>query len=188
MANISVTLALHVYKWNAIRKCSYAICPAATGHRILGSTLQSDGGMSTEINKRTQCGWNNWRKMSGVLRDNKVPPHMKGKINKMIVQLAIRYGMATVPVTSSHVKKLEVTEMKMCRWACGHTLRDHVRNENIKERLKVESKEARPRLLRKKDSGDGTTREKKARMTEAEMGGLFQPRHDSHRNDERRGP
>ena len=29
--------------------------------------------------------------------------------------------------------------MKMCKWACGHTLRDHVRNENIKERLKVES-------------------------------------------------
>ena len=37
------------------------------------------------------------------------------------------------------MKKLDVTEMKMCRWACGHTLRDHVRNENIKERLKVES-------------------------------------------------
>ena len=30
-------------------------------------------------------------------------------------------------------------------------------------------KEARPRLLRKKDSGDGTTWEKKARKTEAEM-------------------
>ena len=26
MANISVTLALHVSKWNATRKCSYAIC------------------------------------------------------------------------------------------------------------------------------------------------------------------
>ena len=49
-------------------------------------------------------------------------------------------------------------------------------------------KEARPIPRRKKDSGDGTTRGKKARMTEAEMGGLFQPRHDSHRNDERRGP
>ena len=106
---------------------------------------------------------------------------------------------------NSHVKKLEVTEMKMCRWACGRTLRDHARNENIKERLKVESiaerdrkarlwwfgharKEARPRLLRKKDSADGTTREKTARMTEAEMDGLCQPRHESHRNDERRGP
>ena len=129
MANISVTLALHVSKWNAIRKCSYAICPAVTGHRILGSTLQSDGGMSTEINKRTQCGW-------------------KGKINKMIVQPAMLYGMETVPVTSSHVKKLEVTEMKMCRWACGHTLRDHVRNENTKGRLKVESIAVRCRKAR----------------------------------------
>ena len=77
------------------------------------------------------------------------------------------YGMETVPVISSQVKKLEVTEMKMCRWACGNTQRDHVRNENIKERLKVESiaevqesatevvwprKEARPRLRRKTDS------------------------------------
>ena len=44
-----------------------------------------------------------------------------------------------MPVTSSYLKKLEVTEMKMCRWACGHTLRDHARNENIKERLKIES-------------------------------------------------
>ena len=133
--------------------------------------------------------------MSGVLCDKRVPPYVKGKIHKMIVQPAMLYGMETV-------KKLEVTEMKMCRWACGHMLRDHVRNENIKERLKVESmaercrkarlrwfgQEARPRLRRKKDSGGGTTREKKARKTEAEMDGLCQPRHESHRNDERRSP
>ena len=56
----------------------------------------------------------------------------------MIVQPAMLYGMETVPVTSAHVKRLEVAEMKMCRWACGHTLRDHVRNENIKERMKIE--------------------------------------------------
>ena len=49
-------------------------------------------------------------------------------------------------------------------------------------------KEARPRLRRKTDSGDGTTRETKAMKTEAEMDGLCQPRHESHRNDERRGP
>ena len=38
--------------------------------------------------------------------------------------------------------------MKMCRWACGHTLRDHVRNENIKEKLKVESIAERCRKAR----------------------------------------
>ena len=110
-----------------------------TEFKYLGSILQSDGDMSTEINKRTQCGWNKWRKMSGVLCDKRVPPHVKGNIHKMIVQPAMVYGMETVPVTSSHVKKLEVTEMKICRWACGHTQRDHVRNEDIKERLKVDS-------------------------------------------------
>ena len=74
--------------------------------------------------KRTHCVWNNWRKMPGVLCDKRIPAHVKGKINKMIVQPAMMYVMETVPMTTSHVKKL-VTEMKMCGWACGHTLKDH---------------------------------------------------------------
>ena len=49
-------------------------------------------------------------------------------------------------------------------------------------------KEAIPKLRWKKDSGDGTTREKKASKAESEMDGQCQPRHESHRNDERRGP
>ena len=113
--------------------------PQVTEFNYMGSTLQSDGDMTTEINKRNQCGWYNWRKMSGVLCDKRVPPHVKGKIHNTIVQPAMLYGMETVPVTSSHVKKLEVTEMKMCRWACGHTLRYHVRNNDIREKLEVEN-------------------------------------------------
>ena len=78
------------------------------------------------------------------------------------------YGMETMPVTSSHVKKREVTEMNLCRWACGRTLRDHVRNDDIRETTesrehnrevqesKTEGvwprKKARPRIRRKKDS------------------------------------
>ena len=74
-------------------------------------------GANKEVSKRTQCGWNNWRKMSGVLCDRRIPSHVKGKIHKMIVQPAVLYGMEIVPVTSVHVKRLEVAEMKMCRWA-----------------------------------------------------------------------
>ena len=66
--------------------------PQVTEFKYLGSTLQSDGGMSTEINKSTQCGWNNWRNMSRVLCD---------KIHKVIVQPAMLYGMETVSITSS---------------------------------------------------------------------------------------
>ena len=92
--------------------------------------------------------WMEQLEEAGVLCDKRVPPHVKGKIHKMIVQPAMLYRMETVTVTSSHVKKLEVTEMKMCRWACGHTLTYHVRNENIKERLKVESITERCRKAR----------------------------------------
>ena len=63
--------------------------PQVTEFKYLGSTLQSDGGPSTEISKRTQCGWNTWRKMAGVLCDKRVPPYVKGKIHKIIVQPAM---------------------------------------------------------------------------------------------------
>ena len=86
--------------------------------------------------------------MSGVKCDKRVPPHVKGKIHKLIVQPAMLYGMETVPVTSSHVKKLEVTYMKMCRWAYGHTLRHHMRNDDIRERHKVENITERSRKAR----------------------------------------
>ena len=86
--------------------------------------------------------------MSGVLFDKRVPPHVKGNIHNTIVQPAMLYGMETVPVTSSHVKKLEVTEMKMCRWVCGHTLSYHVRNDDITKKLKVENITERCRKAR----------------------------------------
>ena len=47
----------------------------------------------------------------------RVPPHVKGKVHTMIVPPAMLYGIETGPVTSSNVKKLELTEMKMGRWA-----------------------------------------------------------------------
>ena len=98
-----------------------------------------------------------------------------------------------MPVTSSQVKKLEVTEMKMCmrphaKRPCekgkhqGETEGREYRREVHESATQVvwPRKEARPRLRRKTDSGDGrpTTLEKKARKTEAEMDGLCQPRHE----------
>ena len=90
-------------------KMQSALPPQVTEFKYLGSTLQSDVDMNTEVNKRTQCRWNNWMKMSGILRDKRTPPHVKGNIHNMIVQPAMLHGMETVPVTRSYVKKLEVT-------------------------------------------------------------------------------
>ena len=73
-----------------------------------------------------------------------------------------------------------------------------MRNDNITERLKVDTITERCRESRLKWFGhvtrrnqnyvgrktrDGTTREKKKRKIEAELDGLCQPRHESHRNN-----
>ena len=49
---------------------------------------------------------------------------------------------------ANDLKKLKVTDMKMCRWACGHTVSDHVRNDNTRERLNVENVTDRCRKTR----------------------------------------
>ena len=76
--------------------------PQVTEFKRLGSTMQSDGHMHAVVNKRTQCGCGNWREMSVVLRDKMIPPQ-----DHCSVRYYVREG--TVPVTSAHANKLEVT-------------------------------------------------------------------------------
>ena len=47
------------------------------------------------------------------------------------------YGAETWAVTKAQERKLEVAEMRMLRWMCGLTRRDRVRNERIRETVKV---------------------------------------------------
>ncbi|XP_047492047.1 uncharacterized protein LOC125041254 [Penaeus chinensis] len=100
--------------------------PEVSEFRYLGSTVQSDGGVEAEISRRIQSGWNNWKKMAGVMCD---------KIHRTVIQPAMLYGLETVPQTKKATRRLEeVAEMKMCRWACGLTIRDRMRNDEMRER------------------------------------------------------
>ncbi len=103
-------------------KMQSAQLPQVTELKYLGSTLQSDGDMSTEVKRgRNVDGTTGGRCQTSYVIRARVPPHVKGKIHKTIVQPAMLYGTEPVPATSSHVKKLEMTEMKMGMWP--HTKR-----------------------------------------------------------------
>ncbi|PUZ44177.1 hypothetical protein GQ55_8G069400 [Panicum hallii var. hallii] len=80
--------------------------------RYLGSMLQKDGDIDEDVRHRISAGWLKWRQASGVRCDKKVPQR--------------RY-----------VQQLSVAEMRMLRWFCGHTRRDRVRNEEIRDRVGV---------------------------------------------------
>ena len=93
--------------------------------------------MDREITHRVQSGWNNWRKITGVVCDKRVPVRLKGKIHKSVVRPALMYGLETAPIKKTEEKKLDVAEMKMLRWMAGVTRMDRVRNKYIRGTLKV---------------------------------------------------
>ena len=50
----------------------------------LGSITLSSGDLDREIGHRIQSGWNNWRMITGVLCDKKVPLKLRSKKHKAI--------------------------------------------------------------------------------------------------------
>ena len=84
----------------------------------LGSTVQEDGN-DRNTEKRFQGSWNNWRKITGVIFDKKVPENVKGKMYKTIVRPAMLYGMGAVAMTKRQERKMEVTETKMLGFLIG---------------------------------------------------------------------
>ena len=47
------------------------------------------------------------------------------------------YGAECWPMKSRHVQQISVAEMRMLRWIYGHTRRDRVWNDDIRDRLGV---------------------------------------------------
>ena len=105
----------------------------AKNFKYLGSTVTSDGRCEEEVRGRIQAGWMSWKKVSGVLRDRKLPARVKGKMYKSVVRPAMLYGMETVAVTERQVGKMEVAELKMVRWALGVTRKDKIRSKYVRD-------------------------------------------------------
>ncbi|KAK3555042.1 hypothetical protein QTP86_006366, partial [Hemibagrus guttatus] len=100
--------------------------------KYLGSTVQSNGECGNEVKKRVQAGWNGWRKVSGVLCDQKISARIKGKVYRTVVRPAMLYGLETVSLRKRQESELEVAELKMLRFSLGVTRLDRIRNEYIR--------------------------------------------------------
>ncbi|KAG5597751.1 hypothetical protein H5410_038983 [Solanum commersonii] len=115
------------------------IIPKKDSFKYLGSVIQGSGDIDDDVTHRIGVAWMKWRNASGVLCDKKIPPRLKGKFYRVVVRPALLYGAECWPVKNSHVQKMQVAEMRMLRWMCGHTRRDKIRNEVIREKVGVAS-------------------------------------------------
>ncbi|KAK3508969.1 hypothetical protein QTP70_015394 [Hemibagrus guttatus] len=100
--------------------------------KYLGSTVQSNGECGKEVKKRVQAGWNGWRKVWGVLCDQKISARIKGKVYRTVVRAAMLYGLETVSLRKRQESELEVAELKMLWFSLGVTRLDRIRNEYIR--------------------------------------------------------
>ncbi|XP_021974852.1 uncharacterized protein LOC110869960 [Helianthus annuus] len=126
--------------------------PQVTKFKYLGSFVQKDGEIDSDVSHRIQAGWCRWRAAAGVLCDRRFPTKLKGKFYKVAVRPAMLYGTDCWAIKKTQTRKMEVAEMRMLRWMCGHTRLERMRNEVFRERLGVASisskiKEGRLRCL-----------------------------------------
>ena len=107
--------------------------------------MQESGSCEREVKRRVQAGWNRWRKVLELICDMQSPARVKGKVYNSVVRPAMVYGLDTmkqdykeVAVTKKQVGEMEVAETKMLRFAMGVTRKDKIRNEYIRDTVKVE--------------------------------------------------
>jgi hypothetical protein len=111
--------------------------PKKDTFRYLGSILQSNGEIDEDVSHRIRAGWVKWRQASGILCDKKVPRKLKGKFYRTAIRPAMLYGAECWATKVQHIQKMNVAEMRMLRWFCGHTRRDRIRNDEIRDRVGV---------------------------------------------------
>jgi hypothetical protein len=103
----------------------------------LGSMLQSEGEINEDVSHRIRVGWVKWRQASGVICDKKVTNKLKGKFYRTTIRPAMMYDVECWATKGQHVQKMSVTEMRMLRWICGHTRKDRIINDDIRDKLGV---------------------------------------------------
>ena len=100
--------------------------------KYLGSTVQQNDDSDREVKKRTQAGWHNWRKVSGVVCDRKIHPKVKGKVYRTVVRPATTYGLETAGLRKRQEAGMEVVELRMLRFSLGVTRKDRIENRYIR--------------------------------------------------------
>lgn len=90
-----------------------------------------------ELARRIKLGWAAFGKLSYILKSS-IPNCLKCKVFNTCVLPVLTYGIQTMTLTKQSMLKLQVTQRSMERAMLGISLRDKVRNEDIRRRSKVE--------------------------------------------------
>ncbi len=103
----------------------------------LGQVIQlGRSNFEKEVNRRIQLGWAAFGKLRNIFSSN-LPQCLKTKVYNQCVLPAMTYGTETWSLTVGLIKKLKVAQRAMERAMLGVSLRDRIKNEDVRKRTKV---------------------------------------------------
>ncbi|XP_070017321.1 uncharacterized protein [Nicotiana sylvestris] len=113
------------------------VIPKRASFKYLGSIIYDNGEIDDDVIHRFGTWWMKWKLASSVLCDKNVPLRLNSKFYKVVVRPTMLYVAECWPVKKSHVQKMKVVKMRMLRWIYGHTRRDKIMNEDIRDMVRV---------------------------------------------------
>ncbi|XP_045460954.1 uncharacterized protein LOC123671253 [Harmonia axyridis] len=89
-----------------------------------------------ELKRRITLSWAAYGRLGGVFKSN-LPVCLKRRVFDQCILPVMTYGAETLTLTVTSAKKLRVAQRKMERSMLGVSLRDHVKNEDLRVRTGV---------------------------------------------------
>jgi hypothetical protein len=103
------------------------------GHKIkLGKENQT-----AELSRRIGLSWAAFGKLQHILKNKEVPISLKTKVYDTCILPVTTYGLETMSLTAKSQQKLKCVQRAMERQMLGVSIRDKIRNEEIRRRTKV---------------------------------------------------
>ena len=107
--------------------------------RYLGSIVGKNGGVSEDVISRVNEGAKVSGAMNRIWRVRSLGVNVKRMMYERIVVPTVLYGAETWGLNVREKRRLNVMEMKCLRSICGVTIRDRIRNEEIRRRVGVQN-------------------------------------------------
>ena len=111
---------------------------SVTTFKYLEFMFEAEGGSTTDCKNRVRLACNKWREVTGVICDEKILVKLKHKIYKTVIKPTMTYGAECWTMKKKDEMLVNKTEMKMFLWIQCVSLREHKRNEEIREAATVQ--------------------------------------------------
>ena len=125
------------YDTNETLKIEEDVIEKVDSYKYLGKTVKMENNTREEILLRIKAGWSCFGRYRDILCDKTLPMSLRTRMFNQCVLPTITYGAGTWSTTKELEQKLVTTQRAMERQMLHISLRDKIRNIEIRSKTKV---------------------------------------------------